>query len=236
MTDPAPAPLSEILREFARFLRQPRRIEPAGLRAPGALRHWAVLSALIIGVMLAIMLPLISLWQNAFDLAAPDAFGKMDPGLMVPVVLLFAPLLEEILFRGWQTGRVRALWLLGCALAFGALLYAGTLGLSAVVVGAGFLVLLLAAPVGWFVLRKRGTPAWFDAAFPAIFYLTIAGFAALHLMNYPSFSALSLPLILPQVWVALVLGFMRLRIGLVAAILTHMLSNAAALGVATLAG
>lgn len=236
MTDSTPAPLTRIIHEFTAFLRRPRRYEPTGLRAPGALRHWAVLSALMIGVMLGLLLPFLRFWQDAFDLPAPDAFGKIAPHLMVPTVLLVAPVLEELLFRGWLTGRVRALWLLACAVAFIVLLYASAQGLNPVAVGACLLALLLAAPIGWLVLRKRMTPGWFDAAFPAIFYLPVVGFAALHLMNYPSFSALALPLVLPQLWVALVLGFMRLRIGLMAAILTHILSNAAALGVATLAG
>lgn len=229
-----PPPVT-MLREFGGWLRRPHRLEPMGLRAPGALRRLAVLSALMVTGLLLVLLPLLGLWQSLFELPSPDAFGKLEPRLLVPVVVLIAPVLEEMLFRGWLTGRVRALWLLACALACAALLYGSTQGLNPLAVGAGFLALLLAAPVGWFLLRKKGTPPWFDMGFAPIFYLTAAGFALVHMANYPSFSALALPLVLPQLWAGLVLGFIRMRIGLVGSILAHALSNSAALTVALLA-
>ena len=40
---------------------------------------------------------------------------------LLPITVLIAPVLEEMIFRGWQTGRPRALWLLGCFAAFVAL-------------------------------------------------------------------------------------------------------------------
>ncbi len=121
-------------------------------------------------------------------------------------------------------------------LAFGALLYGSVLGFDPLALGMGLLALLVAAPLGWFLLRKRGASGWFAAAFPAAFYLTTAIFSLSHISNYPAFSVLALPLILPQLWAGLVLGFVRMRIGLPASILAHMASNAAALAVAQLAG
>jgi len=229
------APRGGTLRAFVAFLRRPQVLVPSGLGAPGAHRALAAMVALHIGVLLVVMLPLVYFWQSSFDLPMPDAFGKVPQEWLLPITVLAAPLLEEMLFRGWQTGRVRALWLLACAVAFGVLLAASTMGLSPLATGIALLVLILAAPLGWFPLRKRGTPRWYAAAYPATFYLVVAGFAAAHILNYPSFSLLALPLVLPQLWGALVLGFVRMRIGLTASILAHAFANAAALGVASLA-
>ncbi|KPL68855.1 hypothetical protein SZ64_12560 [Erythrobacter sp. SG61-1L] len=229
-----PPPVT-MLRELGQWLRHPRRLDPTGIRAPGAMRRLAVLTVLMITGLLLVLLPVLGLWQSLFDLPAPDAFGKLEPQVMIPVVIVIAPVLEELLFRGWLTGRVRALWLLACAAGIAVLLYANTQGMNPVAAGAGFLALLIAMPLGWFFLRKKGTPGWFDAGFPAIFYLGAAGFALLHMANYPSFSVIALPLVLPQLWAGLVLGFIRMRIGLVASMLAHALSNSAALTVALLA-
>lgn len=234
MDQPVPESARATLREFADFVRRPRAIAPSGLRAPGAFRRWGVLTGVMIAVMVGLMLPLLHLWQTAFALPTPDVFGQLPTNVLIPVVILVAPVLEELLFRGWLSGRVRALWLLACALAFGGLLYGSVAGLSPLAAGASLLGLVLAAPIGWFVLRKRGTPRWFAAAFPAAFYLTTAIFSLVHIGNYPSFSALALPLILPQLWAGLVLGFVRMRIGLPASILAHMAANSASLAIALL--
>ncbi len=62
------------------------------------------------------------------------------------------------------------------------------------------------------------------------------GFALAHLSNYPRASLLAVPLVLPQLWAALVLGFVRQRLGLVPAMLSHALANGCSLGLALLAG
>lgn len=228
-TLPAPRRAPAILRELAAFLRRPRLLQPAGLRAAESWRALALLTALHVGVMLVAILPLIALWQKRFGLPMPDAFGKLPSGWLIPITVLVAPVLEEILFRGWQTGRPRALWLLGSVAAFGVLLVASP-GLKPLAVAALLLALLVAALGGWLWLRKRDeAPAWYRAAFPALFWSVALGFAAVHLMNYPSTSLASLPMVLPQLWAALLLGFTRQRLGLPAAMLQHASANACAM-------
>ena len=109
-------------------------------------------------------------------------------------------------------------------------------GLSPLATGSLFLLLLAAAPIGWFLLRKKGVPRWYGLAYPAIFYFIAIAFALAHIVNYPQFSLLALPLVLPQLWGALVLGFIRMRIGLIASILAHAFANGAALALAMLLG
>jgi len=225
------------LRGFAEYLRKPALIAPSGLRARDAWRRLAILTVMQVGVLLAIVLPLIAAWQKTFGLAGPDAFEQVPEGWLLPLTLLIAPVAEELFFRGWLTGRPRALWLFACALAVAGLVYGSTQGLAALAVGAGFLVAVLAAIVGWFVLRKKSEPPrWFARAFPVIFYLVVIGFALPHLSNYASWSLLSLPLVLPQLWIGTVLGYVRMRIGLIGSILLHIASNSAVLLITPLFG
>lgn len=237
MTEPQPLPTARsVLRGFADFLRRPALLAPTGLRAADARRSWAWLTALLVGGLLVVLLPLLGAWQKAFALPAPDAFQAVPKSMLIPLVVLIAPVLEELLFRGWQSGRARALWLLGCALAVAVVAVLGT-ALNPLVTAGVVLAALIAAPAGWWLLRRRTAPLdWFVRAFPAIFYLVAGGFALAHLSNYPRVSLLAVPLVLPQLWAALVLGYMRQRLGLIPAILAHALANACSLALALLSG
>lgn len=226
----------EPLRAFLAFLLRPRVLEPTGLRAPGALKIWLTLLALHLGVLLLVVMPAYGVWMTSFDLPPPDAFGKVSPTLLPGLAVLLAPAAEELLFRGWQSGRPRALWLLACALAAIAVLMAGQAANEPLMTGVALLAMLVAAPIGWTLLRRRPTPRWFAVSFPVIFYAVVALFAVVHFVNYPSATLLGLPLLLPQLWGALVLGYVRQRIGLIGAILDHAVANAVVLGMAMLSG
>lgn len=236
MSPPLRAPgAAAVLREFPQFLKKPAVLQPSGLRAPGALTALTAIVGLYLAVQLLLMLPFLKYWQTAFGLPAPDAFGKIDPLYLPFLVVLVAPVLEEVLFRGWQTGTPRALWLIGCGATGAAALYFSTYGLPPLAAGAVLAGALLAAVTGGFALRRRRTPmGWFVRAFPAIFYLVVAVFALSHLTNYATFSLLAVPMVLPQAWGALLLGFARQRIGLPGSILAHAGVNGVILGVAQL--
>jgi membrane protease YdiL (CAAX protease family) len=106
-----------LIEEFTAWLARPRLLEPSGLRAPGAWRVWRTLLALHLVVLLLVLLPLLGLWQKAMGLPSPEAFDKVSKAMLVPFVVLLAPVAEELAFRGWLTGRVRAVWLVGCGFA-----------------------------------------------------------------------------------------------------------------------
>jgi membrane protease YdiL (CAAX protease family) len=232
VTDPAPT-FRTALGQFAAFLRRPQVLTPLGWRAPGSFRLWLWLTGTLVVVLMLVLLPFLRVWQQAFDLPAPDAFGKMPQTWLVPTVVLLAPILEELLFRGWQTGRAAALWLLGCA-GFGVAVLTLMVGPGRALMALGLLVAtLIAAALGWWKLRRRTEPlGWFVRAYPAIFFLAAALFGLIHLSNYPHPGLLSLPLILPQVWAGLMLGYVRQRIGLTAAMAAHITANACSLGLA----
>ena len=226
--------MTPLLRDMAAYFARPRLVGPSGLSAPGALGKALLLLAFHLVVLLGVLSPLLGLWQSAMGLPAPEAFGAVPKAWLVPLVVLIAPLGEEIVFRGWLTGRVRALWLLGCALAAGALLAMVNYHVAEVPASFGVVGMGLIAPIGWWLLRRRGVPGWFEAAFPVVVWLSILIFGLLHLTNYPQLSWALLPMILPQLWAGLVLTYARMRIGLMASILIHAAANGTAITLALL--
>lgn len=216
-------PITSTWRELVQFLRRPRLISPSGLLAPGAP---GVLTAMVVFEVAGISLlaPLLALWQKLTGLSGPDAFDQFPRQYLVLTVVLVAPLLEELVFRGWLTGRMRALWLMGCAMLGGLglwLSYGQPALFTAILFGA-----LLIGMGGWFVLRKAGAPGWFERGFPAIFWIGVLVFGLSHLLNFASPGLASLPLVLPQIWSGMTLAFIRLRVGLAGAIIAHAVSNA----------
>jgi Type II CAAX prenyl endopeptidase Rce1-like len=107
-------------------------------------------------------------------------------------------------------------------------------GLLSPLVAAGFP--LAAALVGWIILRKLQPGPLFRAGFPLIFYVSATVFGLIHLFNYTAPGLVHLPLVLPQLWAGLTLGFLRLRIGLPAAMLVHAVSNGLAVSLALASG
>lgn len=236
MTTAAPT-FRAALADFARFLRRPSLLAPAGFRAAGNARTWLYLTLLSMAVLLGLILPFIRLWQNAFHLPDPEAFGRVSPAWLVPSVILIAPLLEELLFRGWQSGTRGALWLLVCTVPVLAGLVMVTdpsRGLAALAI---IVAAVLAGLIGCLLLRRNRAPlAWFARAFPFIFYATAALFALVHLANYDRISLAAVPLVLPQLWAGLLLGYLRQRVGLLGSIAAHATSNGLVMGLALIAG
>jgi membrane protease YdiL (CAAX protease family) len=230
----ARAMLRETLGDFWAYLRAPRLIAPVPLR-----QGWGTW-AIMVGVYLAGLLllgPVLAWWGDRHHLSAADAFKGISPLLLAPAVVLVFPLVEEAVFRGWLTGRPRALWLLAMGLVIGALLVPVTLGWHDQVASLGVLVAGLAALAGWFVLRRRAnSPRWFAGAFGLWFYLSALVFGLSHMANYAHFGWALLPMVAPQLWAGLVFGYLRMRHGLLASALAHGLGNAAALAPALLAG
>ena len=82
---------------------------------------------------------------------------------------------------------------------------------------------------------------WFTGAFPLFFWFATLAFALVHIANFEfggSWSSLAmlLPLVLPQFILGMMLGYVRVRFALWAAILLHAAHNATALSLAAIAG
>jgi len=140
--------------------------------------------------------------------------------------LLWAPLVEELLFRYGLRRPLNALWV---APAAAGILFSGPHAAT---------ILLMAAVVFTLLAQERsGKPfvrcSWqmrrrYFIWFPRIFYLATLLFAVIHLHNFNlnQTPAWLLPfLVLPQFVTGLVLGWMRIRRGISAAILLHGMFN-----------
>ena len=160
-----------------------------------------------------------------------------------PVVTMLAgalglPMLEELVFRGWLTGRRRMLVVLMVLIAeFGSLVATRDVGGArhyAVIA----LILLAWLVVGGILLRRSrgGTPAWFARAFPVLYFASTLLFGLAHISNYDlARPLLLLPFVVPQTIAGLIFGFARVRYGMWANIALHATSNALFLGL-SLAG
>lgn len=221
--------------DFWRFIRHPHplsrlpgRTAAGGLAAdwwpgvgPGRILAWAAV-----------------LWAvNLFALgpvavAAAGLGGvthRLDPA-NIPwlTAVLWAPLVEEMLFR-YGLRRVRqALWLIPALMPvvlWGPKVWTGLL-LTAFVILACWGVRRSAEPLkGWDTTWRR----YYLRHFGLVFHLVALAFAAVHLSNFvfnkTPYWLLPL-LVLPQWVTGLVLGWMRVRRGIGAAILLHATFNA----------
>jgi hypothetical protein len=150
--------------------------------------------------------------------------------LLLAMIAIGAPLIEETLFRSWLSGRPGHIGAL-----IGLLL---TLGLTWWTIGDGRSVARDLAALGvllaglgvsaWWLWSRRARPAmgWFQRHFAWFYYGTTAVFAAAHMTNFvQGMSWAVLPLTLPQFVVGLMLGHLRVRYGLWASVLLHTAHN-----------
>ncbi|MBA4008556.1 MAG: hypothetical protein C0486_07240 [Erythrobacter sp.] len=184
---------------------------------------------------------LAQLWlANRFAgvLPAPDP----DPESLATSPLAFlviAPLLEELAFRSWLTGRVAALRFAACGFAAMALMLAGVSLLpdhGRALAWAGAAV-ALAGLVHWSLTRERAAaravPPAFIRHFGWIVWAQALLFGTIHLGNYADLtSPLGLAVVLPQVLGGLLLAYIRTRAGLAAAMGYHAGYNAVVLAAA----
>lgn len=227
-------------RNYLSFLKRPQL--PANITGAGSstrgLARMLMLDLIIMTVFIGVLMGIVS---AGFELPE-NLNSSLELNLTtVALVVIVAPLLEELGFRSWLSGRpayLFAILLLVIAGAVGAILGASmadeaaqaSLVLSVVV---GLILALIIA----IVVRKRPTPDWYRSIFPALFWLSAIGFGLIHLLNYPEEGVLllALPLVIPQFVLGTILGYVRVHYGLWTAIVLHALHNGFALSVAALA-
>ncbi|UAB78247.1 CPBP family intramembrane metalloprotease [Erythrobacter sp. SCSIO 43205] len=232
-TGPA-ANMTEEWRIFAAFLRRPTL--DVGTKSEGALTVLARIYALDLCAM-AVLIGLASLLIAAGVYIPATALAGMEFTLgIVAMVVIGAPVMEEIAFRSWLSGKpaiiAALLVFLAGALGFGlAHMAVPALGLTLAVIG------IAGGGASLFFLRNKPTLGWFARGFPVFFWLSTVAFALVHLANFDEGSlGILLPLVLPQFILGSMLGFVRVRFGLWAAIALHAAHNATAVTIAALAG
>lgn len=218
-----------IIAEALGFFRRPRLLRPekSGWRAqfPGLLA--------LLGLNLSILfllLPLLIAWTHAVEIEPPRMMRDMPEMTVLVLAVFVLPPLEEIVFRGWMSGRPAALLALGIGLVLAALLTLGHLaGLDRAALPLLLASLIAAVAGAWLLRHKVHAPQLFSANFGWFFWGSTLIFASAHYSNYGELTAAHLPLVLPQLWSGLVFGFTRLRFGLLRSTVLHCTSNAVVL-------
>ena len=156
------------------------------------------------------------------------------------MVVIGAPVLEEFGFRLWLSGKKEHVVaaLLGVSGAFA--LWVLHTSHAALGVGA-FMIGVLGAGLALLLLPGKPPMDGFGKAFPAFFWLATLSFALIHIANFevgnsPISLVAILPLVLPQLILGTMLGYVRVRFALWAAIALHAAHNASVLALAGLVG
>ena len=228
---PAPTMAGE-WRRFGAFLKRPT-LDNSGQAA----QPFKVLLR-IYALDMAIMLVLISCAAIAIALGVelPEtALAGMEfTPMLVALVIIGAPVMEELIFRSWLSGKPAHVFAwLSIAFTFGimVLIASETTIVPIVLVGAGLVGAVLSLVLFW----RKPPMRWFAKGFPVFYWLSVLSFALVHLANFEEGGAVLFALVLPQFVLGTLLGYVRTRIGLWAAIALHAAHNATALGIASLA-
>ena len=232
--------LKQEWRQYGRFMRWPVLPRAASGFTPSALRD--VLRLYVLDIALMVALVTIGLLIVAIGFEFPEnALAGIDWNIgWVLLIVLGAPLYEEVAFRSWLSGRPHHLAALGAFIggAFLTSVVAGAFGFGegdaahgAAMIGVMALVVgLVLAAITWWRIPARPPFRWFKRFFPLLFALSSLGFAAIHLANYEE-GALRylLPLIVPQLIAGTIFGYARVTYGFWAAVLLHTLHNSTAM-------
>lgn len=229
------APAPDMVGEWRRlwvFLRRPTLAVAGQSAAP-----FTVLARIYTLDMIAIacLIGLASVAVAAGVYIPETALAGMEFTLpLILAVVIGAPVFEELAFRGWLSGKpghVIALLLIGAGAAGFGVIHASAPLIGMLIIAAA----LIGAAAALITLRHRGPMEWYARAFPGFFWFATLSFALVHLANFDEGSlAVLLPLVLPQFILGSMLGYVRVHIGLWAAILLHAAHNATAVSLAAL--
>ena len=228
-------------RSYFAFLRRPTLpVEPTGFSG-AALTDVLRLYALDLAFM-ALLLVVAAFALSSGTAIPENSVSQMPFGVGTALlIVLFAPLIEEILFRSWLSGKPGHLFvipvlivalLLGPALIQFVALQILTLqgggslpGPVAFGIAAAFFIAIAGA--GAYKWRGRPPYRWFSKLFPLFYAISTIVFALVHVFNFPTASVwVVLPFVLPQLLAGSIFGFARVTYGLWSSILLHTIHNA----------
>lgn len=231
--------LAELLRSgkltlngFLTFLARP---SPTGVHGDDrvsrkALALWLLALSFAATAMSAIVaLPVVFLTDAAPASNLKAVFSQSAIATFLTVVVL-GPLVEEVIFRGWLPGTMRALagsaaflitWFGGLWLLTRYAPHAVGLGSNIGLAAIGICAMAAIGRAG-----REARPSWYCAAFPYIFWAQGLVFGGLHFANLAT-GSLILPLLmcLPLVMCGWLWGFARIMLGFNTAWALHMAYN-----------
>ncbi len=227
-----PGSMVDEWKAFGAFIRRPRLPQRATGVSHKAIASVFRLYALDVALMGGLILALLFAMAAGFEMPN-NRLNELELSFKwIAIIVVGAPLVEEIMFRSWLSGRpghiISAVSGIAAVLTLPFLRDAGSNG---IIMGAAGLFALVGLIVAVnHAHRDSGPFGWFGWAFPGIFWVITLGFGAIHLANYEEGNWLfMLPLVLPQVIAGALFGYARIQHGLWAAILLHALHNGSAL-------
>ncbi|MEM8641847.1 MAG: CPBP family glutamic-type intramembrane protease [Cyanobacteria bacterium P01_G01_bin.54] len=216
---------SSLLGDYLQFLRSPDLTPPP---RPYSLKQVIIQSLRLYSLHLLVLLVvgvLIGQIIDEGDSLLPDLFNEIPAEILFLFAVVAAPIVEELLFRLPLRG---SLFNLG----FSSSLFLG-LGLVGFTPLRGAVLMLIVVVLTslnlqlWRLRPPSRAIAQFYQRFPRlIFYTLTVLFGAVHITNYGTQVWLFLPLlVLPQVIIGLLFGFVRVRYGFAWAIGLHAFHN-----------
>lgn len=237
-----------LLKDFFTFIWRPTPAGPAAASSglwPAAwamARVWALVYVLTFLAAMAITVALAVAGQSAADNAVTQLATEGGVWLTVWLGVLAIPFWEELAFRlGLRPSRVGLSVAAAALVMFLAQLPLGFFSealpdwLFSPLEAAGVVSLVVAigglAAAIWWGLGRLGPQVQtvYERLYPGVFYGSAVLFALLHSLNYTRLSEiwfLAPLLVLPQLILAVGLGYVRVRLGFVWAVLMHVLHNA----------
>ncbi len=222
--------IEEAIRDFLGFLRRPVS-RPQGL--PLDVPTMISLFLILFVVELLLFMPIAALLGlHELPHSMSELMERLNLWKVMLIAVLLAPILEELIFRLQLGYRYMSTIFIFCSAIFLGWLMA-TLGgydtmflnLNLPFYQIGVLGSLLLLSL--FVMLRYSHDYFAD--YGIIFYLTAVVFGLAHVTNFeiPSGKAIFAPLmVLPQIILALYLGYVRLKRGLLSAIFLHAFNNA----------
>ena len=172
-----------------------------------------------------------------------DDFAKAsEKRYFIVFAVILAPLVEEMIFRSWLGMKWGVLLILPILLwCVGVIVFLQEKALPYTLDVACLIGLTIL--VGTYCVQYCRTAtiegyheAVLERIFPFIFWATLFGFGLIHLSNFESndLGVLSVLIVLPQIFIGGVLGYLRMRFGLITAILFHAAYNGVLVGLSLL--
>ena len=228
------------VRDALRFV-----LRPVFVARPMAWGWQSAASLLVLLALSLIACLLVHVVLEAINSRAAFLPVRTEPPVISPADLiapvLFAPVLEEVLFRSWLSGRVAALRFLVYVVVAVAILIANYVVTKGEGSWLGIVVIavVLLGLLHWGLTRKRdaAVPAWFAAQFHWIVWGSTLLFGLVHLGNHavPT-NPLGILVVLPQTLGGLLLAYTRTRLGFLAAVVHHSAFNAVWFGAGLIFG
>ena len=224
-------------RRFGSFLRNPQL--PPMASGPGLPQLGAILLLYMLDIMLMAGLVVLAYSATHLGVTLPkNDIEGIDLGLgIIAALVLAAPIVEEMVFRGWLSGRIGHVLAL-LALGAGLIALPVTQGLGSQLAGGAFLLLgLVMAGFALWHFRARPAAGWFARHFRWFYYASALSFALVHFTNYQAGEgAILFALVVPQLLAGLIFGYARVTYGLWSSMLLHIMHNGTAIGLVLLAG